>query len=98
MRGGLGVETEFVIYGEDVTGTAFGNGIEEESRAFGFCGGKKGAVNRIELRYPDGTLRVVTSKEIIRKIPTDTIFLHLADGGGGYGDPHLSRPKRCSNM
>lgn len=88
-RGGLGVETEFVIYGEDVTGIAFGDGIEEESRAFGFFGGKEGAVNRIELRYPDGTLKVPTSKEIIRKIPTDTIFLQRAGGGGGYGDPHL---------
>jgi len=32
-RGGLGVETEFLIRGEHVTGVAFGDGVEEEARA-----------------------------------------------------------------
>lgn len=90
-RGGLGVETEFSIYGENVTGIAFGDGIEEEARAFGFFGGKEGSVNRIELRYPDGTIRVAKTKEIIRNIPTGTIFYQKAGGGGGYGDP-FERP------
>jgi N-methylhydantoinase B len=90
-RGGLGVETEFVIYGEDVTGIAFGDGVEEEARAFGFFNGKQGSVNRVELRYPDGTVKVARSKEIIRNIPTNTVFNDKAGGGGGYGDP-LLRP------
>ena len=90
-RGGLGVETEFVIYGENVTGIAFGDGIEEKAKAFGFFGGKEGVVNRVELRYPDGTVRVAKSKEIIRNIPTGTIFNEKAGGGGGYGDP-FQRP------
>lgn len=88
-RGGLGVETEFVINGEKVTGIAFGDGVEEEARAFGFFGGKKGAANRIELRYPDGSVRVPKSKEIVRNIPTHTIFNEKAGGGGGYGNPFL---------
>ncbi len=88
-RGGLGVETEFVINGEKVTGIAFGDGVEEEARAFGFFGGKKGAANRIELRYPDGSMRVPKSKEIVRNIPTHTIFNEKAGGGGGYGNPFL---------
>lgn len=88
-RGGLGVETEFEIYGEDVTGIAYGDGIEQESRAFGLFGGKDGSVNRVELKYPDGTVRVAKSKEIIRDIPTHTVFNEQAGGGGGYGNPFL---------
>ncbi|MFH1934406.1 MAG: hydantoinase B/oxoprolinase family protein [Pseudomonadota bacterium] len=88
-RGGLGVETEFEIYGEDVTGIAYGDGIEQESRAFGLFGGKDGSVNRIELKYPDGTVRITKSKEIIRGIPTNTVFNEKAGGGGGYGNPFL---------
>jgi len=88
-RGGLGIETEFEIYGENVTGIAFGDGVEEEARAFGLFGGKKGAINHVELRYPDGTIRTAKSKEIIRNIPKNTIFHDIAGGGGGYGDPFL---------
>jgi len=86
-RGGLGVETEFEIYGENVTGIAFGDGIEEEARAFGLFGGRPGTANRVELRYPDGTVRAAKTKEIIRNIPKHTVFNEKAGGGGGYGDP-----------
>ncbi len=56
-RGGLGVETEFVIDGENVTGIAFGDGVEEEARAFGLFGGQPGSVNELALTYPDGSVR-----------------------------------------
>ncbi len=85
-RGGLGVETEFEMLGENVTGVAFGDGIEEAARAFGFFGGGVGSRNAIVLTYPDGTQRRVKSKEIIRGIPPGTVFHQLAGGGGGYGD------------
>jgi len=88
-RGGLGVETEFTIYGENLTGIAFGDGIEDEAKAFGFFGGKEGVINKIELIYPDNTKRIVKAKEIIRNIPTNTIYKQKAGGGGGYGDPFL---------
>ena len=87
-RGGLGVETEFVLQGENATGVAFGDGVEEEARAFGFFGGKTGATNAITLRYPDGKTRRAKTKEIIRGIPQGTVFHQIAGGGGGYGDPH----------
>ena len=90
-RGGLGVETEFVMRGENVTGVAFGDGVEEEARAFGFFGGGAGSRNSITLTYPDGTRRVAKSKEIIRGIPPGTVFNQKAGGGGGYGDP-FERP------
>jgi len=88
-RGGLGVETEFEVYGEKVTAISFGDGVEEEARAFGFFGGKSGSLNRVELRFPDGSLREVKAKEIIRNIPAHTVFNDKAGGGGGYGDPFL---------
>ena len=90
-RGGLGVETEFVMRGENVTGVAFGDGVEEEARAFGFFGGKPGSRNAITLTYPDGAKRQTKTKEIIRGIPPGTVFNQIAGGGGGYGDP-LERP------
>lgn len=90
-RGGLGVETEFRIDGEDVTAVAFGDGIEEGARAFGLFGGGFGSINRAELRSPDGSVRVAKSKQILRDIPTGTVLNQQAGGGGGYGNP-FDRP------
>ncbi len=90
-RGGLGVETFFKIYGEDVTGVTFGDGVDEEARAFGLFRGKDGSLNKLELIYPDGRIHSPKSKDVIRGIPKGTIFHEIAGGGGGYGDP-LKRP------
>ena len=86
-RGGLGVETEMRIEGEDVTAVAFGDGIEERARAFGLFGGRAGSVNASEFRHPDGGARVAKSKEILRDIPPGAVFRQRAGGGGGYGPP-----------
>lgn len=90
-RGGLGVETEFVIDGEDVTGVAFGDGVEEPARAFGLFGGKPGSLNTLEIVQPDGVVRRPKAKEIVRGIPRGSVYRQHAGGGGGYGDP-LERP------
>lgn len=90
-RGGLGVETFFKIYGEDVTGVTFGDGVDEEARAFGLFRGKEGSLNKLELIYPDGRIHSPKSKDVTRGIPKGTIFHGIAGGGGGYGDP-LKRP------
>ncbi len=87
-RGGLGIETEFEIQGEDVTAIAFGDGLDERARAFGLFGGGKGSRNEAVFRLPDGTERIPKSKEIVRDIPRGTVFNQKAGGGGGYGDPH----------
>lgn len=88
-RGGLGVETVFQFQGERTRGVTFGDGVDENGRAFGLFGGKAGSINHIELDYPDGTIYVPKSKEVIPEIPTGTIFRQKAGGGGGYGDPRL---------
>ncbi|HET8577502.1 MAG TPA: hydantoinase B/oxoprolinase family protein, partial [Methylomirabilota bacterium] len=85
-RGGLGVETEFVVEGEGVTGICFGDGVDEEARAFGLFGGGGGALNRLELRTPAGEVIIPRSKDVV-PIPRGTIFWQQAGGGGGYGDP-----------
>jgi N-methylhydantoinase B len=89
-RGGLGVETEFEIHGEQVTGISFGDGVDEAARAFGLFGGGAGGLNRIELATPDGATLVPRSKDVVA-IPRGTVFRQRAGGGGGYGDP-LERP------
>jgi N-methylhydantoinase B len=91
-RGGVGVETEFEIRGENVTGVAFGDGVEEEARAFGLFGGKSGSRNEIRLDFPDGSARLAKTKEIVRGIPRGTRFRQKAGGGGGYGDPFARPP------
>jgi len=90
-RGGLGVDTEFVIDGQGVTGIAFGDGVEEEARAFGLFGGKSGSVNSVLITYPDGTEVQPKAKEIIRGIPRGAVYRQHAGGGGGYGDPFERR-------
>ncbi len=87
-RGGLGVETEFEMLGDGVTGITFGDGVDAEARAFGLFGGGPGSLNTLELWTPDGGTIVPRSKDVTA-IPRGTIFHQRAGGGGGYGDPGL---------
>jgi N-methylhydantoinase B len=85
FRGGLGVRTEFVIGGERAELVTFGDG--DVRPAFGLFGGGEGTLNFIELRKPDGTLYRPTSKDLVRDVPTGTLYVQEAGGGGGFGDP-----------
>lgn len=89
-RGGLGVETEFIIGGRDTKVVTFGDGDVEP--AFGLFEGKGGTLNTIELRYPDGKVYKATSKDLIESVPSGTILFQQAGGGGGYGNPDLRSP------
>ena len=89
-RGGLGVETEFEILGDDVVGIEFGDGVDEDARAFGLFGGGPGSLNHIEIVRPDGTTVVPRSKDVVA-IPRGSVFRQRAGGGGGFGDPR-ARP------
>ncbi len=86
-RGGLGVETEFIIGSEDTQLVTFGDGDFEP--AFGLFGGHGSILNSIELTYPDGTRVVPRNKDLIQKVPKGTRYHQIAGGGGGYGDPKL---------
>lgn len=87
-RGGLGIDTEFRIDGRDVVAIAFGDGIEEDARAFGLFGGGEGSRNRAVLITPGDEDRVAKSKHILRDIEAGTNFVQHAGGGGGYGNPY----------
>ena len=84
-RGGLGVETEFLIRGDKVKLVTFGDGDVEASR--GALGGMEGTLNIIKLRYPDGTWYTCTTKDLIEGVPEGTLYFQQAGGGGGWGDP-----------
>jgi len=86
-RGGLGVETEFIIGGRNTKVVTFGDGDVEP--AFGLFEGKSGTLNTIELRYPDGKVYKATSKDLVESIPSRTVLFQQAGGGGGYGNPYL---------
>ncbi len=85
FRGGLGVRTVYRVGGDDTQIVTFGDGDVEP--AFGLFGGGDGTLNSIELRYPDGTTRRPTSKDLIPGVPAGTTYVQAAGGGGGYGDP-----------
>lgn len=84
-RGGLGVETKFIIGSEDTQLVTFGDGDFEP--AFGLFGGKEGTLNKIKLTYPDGQEVVPNNKDLITGVPRGTLYHQYAGGGGGYGDP-----------
>jgi len=84
-RGGLGVETEFIIGSEDTQLVTFGDGDFEP--AFGLFGGKDGTLNEITLTYPDGRKVVPNNKDLIEGVPRGAVYHQFAGGGGGYGDP-----------
>jgi len=66
----------------------FGDGVNQETRAFGLSGGKFGSINEMEFRFQDGSCHHPKSKEIISDIPNGTTMRQVAGGGGGYGDAY----------
>lgn len=84
-RGGLGVRTRYRVGGEGTQMVTFGDGDVEP--AFGLLGGGDGTLNRLELRYPDGEVHCLESKDLVTGVPAGTEYLQLAGGGGGYGPP-----------
>lgn len=86
-RGGLGVETEFVIGSDNTKVVTFGDGDIDPAR--GAHGGMAGTLNKIELTYPDGRYYLCTTKDLVSDVPKATKYSQQAGGGGGYGDPFL---------
>ncbi len=84
-RGGLGVETNFLIGSDDTQVVVFGDGDFEP--AFGLFGGKDSILNTIELTYLDGRKVTPNNKDLIMGVPKETHYHQIAGGGGGYGNP-----------
>ena len=90
-RGGLGVETLIRFEGRESKGVVFGDGIDDEARAFGLFGGRAGSVNEMEFQFRENHNYKPRSKELVPDIPKGTVLRQVAGGGGGYGDP-FQRP------
>jgi N-methylhydantoinase B len=86
-RGGLGVDTEFIIGSANTQLVTFGDG--DVKPAFGLEGGKEGTLNFIELTSPNGEVKRPTSKDLLTGIAKGTRYTQHAGGGGGFGDPRL---------
>ena len=86
-RGGLGVETVIRFTNEGVQASIFGDGDTPATAAPGLNGGLSGSPNRIEITFPDGTVKVTELKDLVSDMPAGTVYRQLAGGGGGYGDP-----------
>jgi len=91
FRGGLGVETRYLVGGDGTQIVTFGDGDVEP--AFGLVGGGPGTLNKIELHYPGGRVSRPTSKDLVPNVPAGTLYVQEAGGGGGYGPP-FERPAR----
>ncbi|MCC7302701.1 MAG: hydantoinase B/oxoprolinase family protein [Bacteroidia bacterium] len=84
-RGGLGTITRILLRGGNTTMVVFGDGDVEPN--YGLFGGKGSLLNKIELKYPSGKKIVPMSKDIINGIPDKTLYVQVAGGGGGFGNP-----------
>lgn len=84
-RGGLGVETEIELGGEDQMIAAYGDRLTE--RPWGLFGGLPGALTRMDVTYPDGSVHHVNSKDLVERIPAGSVLHKWTGGGGGFGDP-----------
>jgi N-methylhydantoinase B len=86
-RGGLGIETELEMNGIDQSLVAYSDRLVE--RPWGLFGGLPGMVSRMQVTFPDGTVRTAASKDNINGIPQGSAFHKWTGGGGGFGDPLL---------
>ncbi|GAB4264163.1 MAG: hypothetical protein Kow0092_15610 [Deferrisomatales bacterium] len=84
-RGGRGVVTRVRLGAGGTRVVVFGDGLTEETRAFGLAGGGPGARNRLYLDLPDGRRVVPKSLDILEDVPEGTVLTQVAGGGGGYG-------------
>lgn len=85
--GGLGIYTEMELRGDNNMAIVYGDGVNENARAFGVFGGQPGAANRLEFVLPDGQGVTPRVKDKLEGLPRGTVFRQWAGGGGGYGDP-----------
>ncbi|WP_029733680.1 hydantoinase B/oxoprolinase family protein, partial [Deferrisoma camini] len=84
-RGGRGVVTR-IRFGAPVDRVVvFGDGLAEETRAFGLAGGQPGSRNHLFLDLPDGRRLRPRSLDLLEGLPEGTVLCQVAGGGGGFG-------------
>jgi N-methylhydantoinase B len=92
-RGGLGTTTDRSLYAERLSGATLGDDAVQEKAepAPGLFGGEPAALNELRIEYPDGSVRLWGSKELIEGLPPGIRVVSTNGGGAGYGDP-FQRP------
>ena len=85
-RGGLGVVSRIRLGAPGTRLVVFGDGLAEETRAFGLAGGGRGARNQLFLDLPDGRRLRPKSLDILEDLPEGTVLTQVAGGGGGFGE------------
>jgi N-methylhydantoinase B len=90
-RGGLGVQTDIRILGEDVK---FATGMDRYRFApHGLEGGEPGALSNCLIVSVDGQSRPGNKSTGVR-LPRGSMLSHRSGGGGGFGDPLDRDPER----
>ena len=84
-RGGMGVRTQIRLGADATRVVVFGDGLTEQTRAFGLAGGGKGSLNSLHLDLPGGERLVPNSLDLLEGLPAGTVLTQVAGGGGGYG-------------
>jgi N-methylhydantoinase B len=60
----------------------------------GIAGGKNGPPDRLVIRAPDGTEKLITHTALYEPLPAGTRIEYQRGGGGGWGDPLERDPAR----
>ncbi len=85
-RGGPGAILEMAIeVAESAVANTAGDGVRHG--ACGILGGRDGAPHDYRLRLPDGSERVLRTKEVGIEVPPGAVLVARSGGGGGWGDP-----------
>ncbi len=85
-RGGPGAILEMAIeVAEPAVANTAGDGVRHG--ACGILGGRDGAPHDYRLRLPDGSERVLRTKEVGIEVPPGAVLVARSGGGGGWGDP-----------
>ncbi|NLB89396.1 MAG: hydantoinase B/oxoprolinase family protein [Syntrophomonadaceae bacterium] len=87
FRGGLGVETVIELTEDNLSINVYGDGLTEDTTAFGLSGGLNGSQNKLIITLPNQEEIIPLNKDLIKNLPKGTIIHQIAGGGGGYGPP-----------
>jgi N-methylhydantoinase B len=81
----MGVRTRIRLGAAATRAVVFGDGLTEQTRAFGLAGGGPGALNRLHLDLPGGERLTPHSLDLLEALPAGPVLTQVAGGGGGYG-------------
>ncbi|MFD1851269.1 hydantoinase B/oxoprolinase family protein [Oceanobacillus bengalensis] len=88
-RGGLGLERELVLLGDEYTVTLMSD--RQNNKPWGLFGGHGGENSSCTVITPEGERKELSSK-VTMSVPKNTTIILQTAGGGGYGTPIERNP------